>query len=58
MASEVATSSEETLNHLIDLKTRLHRDSNKMEQAIETCQDKVSECENAINVLEKANATI
>jgi hypothetical protein len=58
MASDVATRSEETLNYLVDLKTRLHGDSNKMEDAIETCQDKLSECDNSINVLEKANATI
>ena len=36
MASEVSTSTESTLNNLIDLKTRLHNDNNRMEQATET----------------------
>ena len=48
MGLEISTKSEETINHLIDLKTRLHNESNKMEQAIEKCQEELSGADNGI----------
>lgn len=35
MASDLATNAQDTINQIIDLKTRMHKDSNIMEEAIE-----------------------
>ena len=57
-ALDISTNAEETINHLVDLKTRLHNDTNKLEKGIETCQEQLTGCENGIKELQTRNEEI
>lgn len=55
VTSDMISQSEKTVRTMVDLKVKLNRDKDTMEQTVEECKDKMVSLESNISILEKTN---
>ena len=55
ISSDIVSQSDSTVRSMIDLKVKMHRDRDEMENIVEECKDKLTALNNNITILEKTN---
>jgi len=55
IGADIAMTNESTINNLVDLKTKLHKDKDRMVEALQECSESLQQHQTNISILEVKN---